>query len=143
MSDADVIVQVGEALWNMALDAAGNSRHTWRWMKEPHLGDFVLVWMTSPNTPAEQRVGIFDSTWCYIHPEEPHFPLPAQQRAEQIYRIILLDGKAMNWSNCQLLRLPRTREERLDSMYMPCGDCGAHVGHFAECTRVSWHHGVG
>lgn len=135
MSEAEVLVQTGELLWDTALRVVTRDQRLYNWMKNPHPGDFVLVWMTSLGTPAEHRVGTYDTTWCYIHPDDPEWPLTAQDRAEQVFRIILLDG-TMNWTNCQLLRLPRTRQERIDAVYEPCPICGNHLGHVEGCLML-------
>jgi hypothetical protein len=72
----------------------------------------VLVWLARGLDV--ERVGIWAESWTIIFgpdaAQDETTPYRALAR-DEVYKIELLDGSAMRWSNVELLRLPRDEAE--------------------------------
>ena len=93
-------------------------RRAFEWITHPRLGDLVLVNDVWTGQHPLDLVGTYLGAWVHIGP--PDFgdeQIPYIDRGrELVYWIATLDGRAIKWGNCSLLRIPRNCNERREVM---------------------------
>lgn len=114
LATAAALYAAADALHMAALlGSAPAARATSKWINSPEPGNLVAIGAQYGHPPID-CVGTYVATWSYYEPDDldAWTPLPKDCGHSQIWMIVTLDGRAINWGNCTLWRIPRDAAER-------------------------------